>query len=60
MYQLAHYVGPGDSEYVVIIDTDDDEARPEEFVRQGYELRELVDLDVDLSSFPTGYELRRV
>ncbi len=60
MYQLAHYVGLGDSEYVVIIDTDDDEAQPGEFVRRGYELRELVDLDVDLSSFPTGYELRKM
>lgn len=60
MYQLAHYVGPGDGEYVVIIDTDDDEGQPEEFVRLGYKLQELVDLDVDLGSFPTGYELRKV
>ena len=59
MYQLALYVGPGDLEYVVIINTDDDDSQPVEFARQGFKLQELVDLDVDLSSFPVGSELTK-
>ena len=60
MYQLALYVGLGDLEYVVIIDTDNDDSQPVEFARQGFKLQELVDLDIDLSLFPVGEELRKV
>ena len=61
MYQLAHYYrNDGSEEYVVIIDTDDDESRPGEFVRNGFLLQELVDVPSDLSGFPVGYELRKV
>ena len=60
-YQLAHYYSDDAAEeYVVIIDTDDDELRPYAFVRKGFLLQELVDLPGDLSGFPVGYELRRV
>ena len=44
----------------MIIDTDNDDSQPVEFARQGFELQELVDLDVDLGSFPVGSELRKV
>ena len=62
MYQLAHYASDGGSseEYVVIIDTAEDEIHPDTFVREGFILQELVDVSGDLSGFPVGYELRRV
>ena len=60
MYQLALYVGIGDLEYVVIIDTDNDDSQPAEFARQGFKLQELVDVDADLNAFPVGEELRKV
>ena len=59
MYQLALYVGLGDQEYVVIIDTDDHESQPNEFVRTGFKLQEVVDVTGDLSGFPVGYELTK-
>ena len=61
MYQLAHYISADASEeYVVIIDTDEDDSQPVEFARQGFKLQEVVDITGDLIGFPVGSELRRV
>ena len=61
MYQLALYASDsGSQEYVIIIDLDDPDARPSAFIRKGFKLRELVEVDADLIAFPVGEELRKV